>query len=159
MTGKKKEDESPDKKSKSNKGFFNMDDIMNSVIPIMGMMIVLPTILSRSSIAQDTNAMAQQMSLQVYQGINDPRWVDANSNLKYIDLINEKPYQPWMMAYIVNHGPYPVDIALNYPAESFTVGIGETRTINRSGARERINVLFFICGAGQTARISVTGEY
>jgi len=159
MSRDKDKDESPDKKKKSNKDFFDMDSIMDSITPMIGMMIMMPMILSKSSIAQDTSAIAQQMELQAYQGINDPRWIEVNNTLQYFDFINDKPYQPWMIAYIVNYGPYPVNVSINYPGEFFTIEAGGTRTINRSGARERLNVLFFQCEDSDTARVSVTGEY
>lgn len=130
------------------------DSDMNMVMMMTAMVIMMSLVMNRF-IAPVT----QQLAAQSYIGINDPRWVYATHNLTYLDLINEKPYQSWMIAFIINQGPDPVDVAINYPAESFTIEVGGTRTINRSGAQERICVMFFKCEPGRRATVSITGEY
>lgn len=149
----------PDEKlAKSSDFSFDLDDSDWNMIMMMMMMFVMVSIMT-SGLTQVSGTVAQQVAAQSYSGINDPRVVNATPMLSYIDLINEKPYQPWMIAFIVNRGPYGVDIAINYPAESFHIEAGGTRTINRSGAQERISVMFFQCEPGQRAEVEVTGEY
>lgn len=127
----------------------------------MMMMMALPMVMMMmASMMQGQLApVSQALAAQSYSGINDPRIVNATHLVTWLDFINDKPYQPWMLAFIINEGPDPVYVAINYPGESFRIDPGGTRTISRTGAQERIGVLFFTCDHGQRATLSVTGEY
>ena len=143
-----------------------MEDDMESMMMIM-MMLMMSMVMS--GVLAGVNTQSTRSAGVVgsaitthgadYDGINDPRTVNVTAAMSYLDFINEKPYQPWMIAYIVNDGPYPVNVSINYPSESFSIDAGATRTINRSGAAERIGVLFFKCEPGQRAVVRITGEY
>lgn len=139
----------------------NDDDwtmIMMMTMMMAVMALMLPRMLNFTS-TQAITSSSTAANPQSYQGINDPRVINVTANMVYLDLINEKPYQPWMIAFIINDGPNPVNVAINYPGDTFRIDPGGTRTINRQGAAERIGVLFFQCDATQRATLRITGEY
>lgn len=129
-------------------GDFDMTPII-MLMGIMIMMIMIPTILP----------IAQQAQAQAYQGRSVSRRVEANGELKYFDVRYDYPYTFWISAYFINDGPDPVEIAINYPDDKFTIKSGGTVTVNRSGAQERIAVVFYVCERGKTATVRITGEY
>ena len=103
--------------------------------------------------------VTQQAQAQAYQGRSVTKKVEANSNLKYFDVRHDYPYTLWISAYFINNGPDPVEIAINYPDDRFTIKPNGTTTVNRAGAQERIAVIFYICERGKTAEVEITGEY
>ncbi|MBA7506481.1 hypothetical protein ES706_05172 [subsurface metagenome] len=103
--------------------------------------------------------ITQYVQAQAYQGKTSPKTVKADGTLRYLDVRHDYPYTPWISAYFINDGPDPVEIAINYPDEKFTINPGGTMTVNRSGALERIAVIFYICGRGKTASVRIIGEY
>jgi len=102
---------------------------------------------------------AQAVRVQAYRGMADPREIEATDTLGWIDLISNPPYTPWISAYFINNGPDAVEIGINYPDNRFVMNPGETITVDRSWAQERIGVIFFICAKGERASIRVIGEY
>ena len=103
--------------------------------------------------------VTQQAQAQAYQGRSITKKVEANDTLKYFDVRHDYPYTLWISAYFINDGPDPVEIAINYPDDRFTIKPNGTTTVNRSGAQERIAVIFYICEKGKTAEVEITGEY
>jgi hypothetical protein len=136
-----------------------MKDVMNamstSMMMIVSMMVFLPMIIksfgSRLGIGQ-----AQTLA---YRGRTDSRELQAIPTLKWIDLIADPPYTPWVLCFIINDGPGAVEIAINQPNDRFIMASGETRTINRTGAEEKISSLFYVAEPGFTALLRITGEY
>jgi len=129
---------------------------MGAIPQALAVIIMLVAVAAIAPVSQQAQALAHA---QAYQGIADPRTVNANGAFRWLDLKNGPPYTPWLGAYFINDGPDPVEIALNYPDDRFTLKPGETVTVNRSGAREGIAVIFYVCGSGKTATVRVTGEY
>ena len=128
------------------------DDIMNvmpKVLMVMLGLVLLATILP----------VTQQVQAQAYQGRTVTKTLKANSNLRYLDVRYDYPYTLWISAYFINDGPDPVEIAINYPDDRFTIKPNGTVTVNRSGAQERIAVIFYVCERGKTASVQITGEY
>lgn len=103
--------------------------------------------------------ITQQAQAQAYHGRTVTKTVKANDNLKYLDVRYDYPYTLWISAYFINNGPDPVEIAINYPDDRFTISPDGTTTVNRAGAQERIAVVFYICERGKTAEVQITGEY
>lgn len=103
--------------------------------------------------------IAQYIQAQAYVGISDPRVVEATDELTYIDLVGEHPYTSWASANFVNDGPDSVKIAINYPTALYELKAGETASVYRIGAQERISVIFFICNSGEKASVRTIGEY
>lgn len=99
------------------------------------------------------NANAYYVS-QLYEGKNDPRFLKARHLMQSISLS-----PPWIGAFFINHGPDDVMIGINQKDRMFTMLAGGTRTIDRSGAEERISSIYYFCDIGKTAIIEVTGEY
>lgn len=103
--------------------------------------------------------IAQYIQAQSYVGVSDPRVVEATDELTYIDLIGEHPYTPWVSVNFINDGPHSVWVAINYLTASYELKDGETASVYRIGAQERISVIFFICNSGEKASVRVVGEY
>ena len=150
-----------DKKKASSSIMDFTDGDMESMMMMMVMMIMMTSLIS--PLAQQVNsqgaAQAQAIAAQTFVGNEDPRNIHATSFLSWINLIYDYPYQPWISAFIINDGPAPVEIGIDFPDDRFTVNPGETRTIVRSGAEERIKIMYFQCTAGLTANLRVTGVY
>ena len=127
----------------------DMMDVMTKVLMlifgVMFLMAILP--------------VTQQAQAQAYQGRSITKKVKANSELKYFDVRHDYPYTFWISAYFINNGPDPVEIAINYPDDKFTIRPNGTVTVNRSGAQERIATIFYVCEKGKTAEVEITGEY
>ncbi len=94
-----------------------------------------------------------------YRGIVDYREIKVTPTVGWLDLIQDPPYRPWIHAFIINDGPAAVEIGINHPNDRFVMGMGETRTIDRSGADELIYSVFFVCPRGKVADLRITGEY
>ena len=103
--------------------------------------------------------IAQYIQSQSYIGVSDPRVVEVTDELTFIDLINEHPYTPWVSALFVNDGPDSAWIAINQPTATYELKAGETASVYRIGAQERILSIFFICSSSEEALIRVVGEY
>ncbi len=131
----------------------DMMDVMTKVLMLMFGVMVLMAILPVTQQAQ------AQTYAQAYLGVNDPRTIKATDKLQWIDLVENQPYIPWISAYFIQDGPHPVEIAINHPDDRFTMNPGETVTINRSGAQERIRIIFYVCQKGKRATVRITGEY
>jgi hypothetical protein len=133
------------------------DDDMLNVMPqalmaVMGLFLLAAAVSASQSITQSVQA-------QAYLGRTITRTVEADDSLRYFDVRFDYPFALWISAYFINDGPDPVEIAINYPDERFTIKPGETVTVNRSGAQERIAVVFYVCQRGKTASVRITGEY
>lgn len=109
--------------------------------------------LSRSSL------VTQYIQSQMYQGVTDPREHDCTDELFVLDLINNSPYTPWVSAQFINDGPDSVWVAINYPDNKFKVKVGQSATVNRIGAVERISYIYCVCDTGEEVSVTVIGEY
>ena len=128
------------------------DDIMNAIPKVLMVMLGLVLLMAILPVTQNAQA-------QAYQGRSVTKTVKANGELKYLDVRYDYPYTLWISAYFINDGPDPVEIAINYPDDRFTIKPNGTVTVNRSGAQERIAVIFYVCERGKTAEVQITGEY
>ena len=124
---------------------------------MMIMMIMMIGIMS--SVTQTAQTQTQALQAQSFVGNEDPRTVRVSNRISWINLIYDYPYQPWISAYIINDGPNPVEIGINFPDDMFTLNPGETITITRFGAEERIKILYFLCGIGRRSIVRITGAY
>ncbi len=141
--------------------FMLNDSDMDMMMMMFMMMIMLSIFMGPMAQQLQTQGTAQAQSLQAqsFVGNEDPRDIHATNNLSWINLIYDYPFQPWISAFIINDGPSAVEIGINFPDDRFTVNPGETRTITRSGAEERIRIIYFVCVPGLTANLRVTGVY
>ena len=135
------------------KALTTYDDEIMAAIPKV-LMVMFGLLLLAAILPVTQNAQAQ-----AYQGRSVTKTVKANSDLRYLDVRYDYPYTLWISAYFINDGPDPVEIAINYPDDRFTIKPNGTVTVNRSGAQERIAVIFYICERGKTAEVQITGEY
>ncbi len=132
------------------------DDMMNAMpqmLMVMMMMVLLMAVLPV------TQSLTQSVQAQAYLGRTVSKTKEADGNLRYLDVRFDYPHTLWISAYFINDGPDPVEIAINYPDERFTIKPNETVTVNRSGAQERIAVVFYVCERSKTASVRITGEY
>lgn len=134
----------------SDDSFLNI--MVGSIIVVAGVMVLAPTF-------QRMFPTARYLQALQYRGILDPREIRVDSRFTWIDLIHDPPYRPWVHAFIINDGPDPVQMGINHPSDLEVLGIGETRTIDRTGADELIMSIFFVCPPGMKALVRVTGEY
>lgn len=130
-----------------------MNSMATSMSMVIMMLFLLPKILSSTGIG------ALQAQTITYRGRTDQRDLQAVNTLRWIDLIADPPYTPWIHCFIINDGPGAAEIAINHPNDKFTMGPGETRTIDRTSAEDRILSIFYNSVPGQTANLRVTGEY
>ncbi len=128
------------------------DDIMDAMPKVLLVMFGLVFLVAVLPVTQQAQA-------QAYMGRSITKVVKANDKLKYFDVRHDYPYTLWISAYFINDGPDPVEIAINYPDDRFTIKPNGTVTVSRSGAQERIAVIFYICERGRTASVQITGEY
>lgn len=122
-------------------------------------MMMLLMLLLIAAMEPTSQQIAQGLQAQAYQGKTDPKEHTATEVLSWIDLIHAYPYTPWISAYFINDGPDAVEIAINYPNDRFVLNPMETVTVTRSGAQERIAIIFFKCAEGETATVRIIGEY
>ncbi len=124
------------------------------------MMIMMMSLLSTVSSTAVTSAQTTQLlQAQSYIGRTDGRELRAINKLQWIDLIHDHPYFPWTWANFENSGPDEVRIGINAPAENFDILPGGSMAVDRRGALEKINVIFYHCAPGETATVTVRGEY
>lgn len=128
----------------------------------MGLMSVIMMALMLSIIgpmSQQVQAQTSTLQAQAYVGDTDPRHVHVTNNLSWLNFVHEYPYQPWVSAYIINDGPSTVTVGVNYPDDRHEMNVGETLTITRETAQDRIRILFFRASVGLQSDLRVTGEY
>ena len=125
----------------------------------MIMMMVMMVVMMMAFIGPLTRTVQAGAAAQAYTGNEDPRDIHVTNLLSWINLMYDDPHQPWISAYIINDGPSAVEIGINYPDDRFTMNPGETITVTRSGADERIRMIYFICRPGLVADLRVTGVY
>ncbi len=136
-------------------GFMLEDSEMMMVVMMIMMMVIMLPIMTQAASAQ---AQTQALEAQAYIGNEDPRNITVTNHLSWINLIYEYPFQPWISAFIINDGPSPVEIGINFPDDRFTINPGETRTVTRTGAEERINIMYFKTPFLHAA-LRITGVY
>lgn len=133
---------------------FDLTTIIMPIAIIVGIVAVL------MPMAQQMQAQTQILQAQAYHGTEDPRTLHATNQLNWINLIYDYPFRPWIAVFLINDGPSPVEIGINYPDDRFTMNPGETVTINRTGAMdEKINIIFFKSFPGLKASVRATGTF
>lgn len=133
-------------------------DDMDLGIDVSDLMMIMMMIMMVSLIAPLAQ-QSQALQAQAYSGQEDPRTVNVTNLLSWINLIYDYPFTPWVSAYFINDGPGTVEIGINYPDDRFTMNSGETITVTRTGAEERIKIIYFIARPGLAASVRVTGVY
>lgn len=122
---------------------------------------ILQTLTGFAQLAQ-LNRIRKQVEKERFEGITDSRTLKANDKLQVLNLIYDDPYIPWINAFIINDGPNTVYIAINNdnkPNCWHEIRVDETRVLDQSSADERIGLLFYRCGEGETASVRVEAHY
>ena len=137
-----------------------IDDSDIQMIMMMVMMVVMMSMFM-TPLLQQSQAQTAALQAQAYSGQEDPRNIHATNRLSWINLVYDYPFTPWISAYFINEkdSPSAVEIGINYPDDRFTIKPGETITVARSGAEERIKIIYFLCRPGLDADVRVTGVY
>jgi len=150
-------------KREKSKSFELFEESDITMMTTMMMMVVVMAMVLPSLLQGPVSIQSQPQSLSAralsYEGQEDPRILYATNILKWVNLIYDYPFRPWVSAFIINDGPSSVEIGINYPDDRFLMYPGETRTVTRTGAEERINILFYICTPGLTSTVRATGVY
>ena len=124
-------------------------------------MVIMVAVVMADMIARfaSSSLSNQYIASQMYQGISDPRVVEATDEPTFIDLVGGHPYTPWVSANFINDGPNSVWMAINHPNAIYELRTDESATVYRIGAQERIETIFFYCSTDEEASIRVIGEY
>lgn len=125
-----------------------------SVFAVVGIMVLAPTLQQVFSALPS----AQMLQAQSYYGIIDPRTLNATGVLKWLSLVEDPPYTPWISVSFFNDGPDKVNIGINRPDGS-PIESGESLTVDLSGANRRIETIFYQCDTGETASVRAIGKY
>ncbi|GAI67444.1 unnamed protein product, partial [marine sediment metagenome] len=104
------------------------DDMMSAMPQMLMVMMMMMFLMAVLPVTQSINQSAQA---QAYLGRTVTKIKEADGNLRYFDVRFDYPYTLWISAYFINDGPDPVEIAINYPDERFTIKPNETVTVNR----------------------------
>ncbi len=136
------------------------DDIM-TYEAMINMPLMMMSMVVLSLVSSITPSIVNTIKAQQYQGRTVSKTLYSDSQLRWLDILHDEyPYTPWICAYIINQGPGDVEIAINYPGQRFTMKRNETITVSRSGAQERIAIIFYQCVDSSGASVlRVTGEY
>lgn len=86
--------------------------------------------------------------------MEDPRTLQATSELKWANLVYDPPYTPWHAAHFLNDGPSGVEISINYPDHEFIIKPNKSKDIEQV-----INIIYYKCSPGLEATIKVRGVY
>ena len=131
------------------------DDFFEGALPsIMTGLLTIALIAAVVEILPVVQNADSYYTSQQFQGVNDPRTLNARHDLQWLSLSPQ-----WVNAFIINRGPNEVLIGLNQSEEFFTIYPNETRTISRIGAEERIHTIFYHCSIGEIALVTITGTY
>jgi len=103
--------------------------------------------------------ISESLKREEFIGKLDPRTLSATDELRYIDLINDYPYMPWVTAHFRNDGPGAVYLALNEADRWHKLNVAGELSVDFLKADERIVIIFYKCDPGQTASIRVLGKY
>lgn len=104
--------------------------------------------------------LGKMAEAEKFEGKIDTIELSATDSATVLDLLNRWHYSPLVTAYITNDGPdHSVLIAINDPHSWMTIKNSETRTIDHTKARRRIERIYYKCALGETASFRVEGEY
>jgi hypothetical protein len=109
----------------------------------------LPLIIQLAQLGQAVKTRKAIESLarhSSYVGDLDPYTLQATEDRKDLQAAF-----PWVSAFLINDGPSPVYVAINYPHKPIRMLAGETRTVDHKGAKVRIERIWYWCDAGNTA--------
>lgn len=130
----------------------DFDDTIDSVMQIMMMAMFVVFMIPMLPVAQSAQ---QYFQSQQYEGQQDSRILLATSVLRHTVLPN-----PWVGAFFINDGPNTVEIRINDEnAEPYVLYSGESRTINRIGAENRIYAIYYNCYPGGIATVRADGVF
>ncbi len=126
---------------------FDFDIIITALFTAVLMALLIQTL----PVFQNANAYYQS---QLYEGENDPRTLNATPTKQSLLLS-----PPWISVYFFNDGPDLVFININTSTQPLEILIGESLTIDMSGAERRIETIDYYCNPTKTAVVRVIGKY
>lgn len=105
------------------------------------------------------DSLRDLIAREKFQGRVDVITLAATSTAACLDVLDRWHKSPLATAYLTNDGPNSVLIGINNPFPWMTIKSSETRTIDHTKAREKIERIFYKCASGETASVRVEGEY
>lgn len=139
------------------------EKIVPEVVDESGKKVIRPDILQMVTQLASLGQLARirkSLEKEDFEGKLDPRTLDATDELQWLDLVQDHPFKPWVSAYFVNNGDDSVYIMINDSREKrHKINKNETLTLDHSHADERIERIFYVCDAGETASVRVTGQW
>jgi len=137
-----------------------IDAMFTAFIVAGSVVILLPTLVR---IAERSSGLVQNQMLftqsQMYTGNVDQRWLYADGNTKWLNLVENSPYTPWVAADFYNYGPDKAYIGINTPGPWSELQNGEGLQTNMIGAARRIEAIFYKCDSDKKATVKVEGKY
>ena len=92
-------------------------------------------------------------------GLIDERTLEVTDRVQSMTFIGDWTCAALINAFFINDGDKTAYIGINHTDEYFTIKPGETRTVDRAGAEERIALIFYWSDNGETTSVRVNGEY
>ncbi|MBA7599354.1 hypothetical protein ES703_06386 [subsurface metagenome] len=92
-------------------------------------------------------------------GLIDERTLEVTDRVQSMTFIGDWPRAPLINAFFINDGTKRAYIGINHTGEYFTMEPGETKTVDRVGAEERISGIFYWSDKGEETSVRVNGEY
>ena len=129
--------------------------MVGAIFAVAGIAVLAPTLQQVFSALPS----AQMLRAQAYYGMTDPRTLDANGTLKWLNLVDGPPYTPWISASFFNDGPDKVYIGINTPDGYPPIEKGESMSVDFFGADRKIETIFYWCDATRKAGVRVVGKY
>jgi len=125
-----------------------IDTVISAAMMAVFMMVLLPML----PVVRSAQSYYES---QRYEGQTDTKTLSSVFEIQHIVLST-----PWIGAYFINDGPNEVEIRINgSDCPPFVMYPGETVTINRAGARDRIYAIYYKCFRGKTSVVRIIGEY
>lgn len=147
---------------------FEEDSMINTmfgiILTIVGIAVFAPTFQRIFS----ATPSAQMLRAQSYRGMSAEEVLSATPELKWLNLLEQTPYTPWITASFYNDGfklpdgtveKNSVFIGINTPDELSEIAYGETLNVNMSFAERRIEIIFYKCSITKRASVRVVGKY
>lgn len=94
-----------------------------------------------------------------FQGIVDPRTINATDSVGFIDLIEVAPYTPWISASAHNYGLNTVYLSINNQFYWIPLRINEGHNFDFAKSDQRISEIYYKCDSGETATVQINGKY
>jgi hypothetical protein len=132
------------------------DPIVSAMMTIlfasMAIVVLAPTLQRIFS-----GAATQLYAAQAYRGLVDFRDLGADQTTRWLDLVGDPPYTPWIALSAFNDGPDTLYLGINRPSGWIRLEKGGSQNADFSMAERRIEIVFY--RADGRASFRIEGKY